>query len=383
MKQIFAVCIIVLVAGLVLGWSVSAWAVLRVTTGMHVHWVRDDLKQDTQGTEIIIPLFLRYNIGRHISISLDTGYADAQVRYPNADDVKLAHLTDALLNVEYAVPGLPFNLSAGLTVNLPVGKERLSPDERRATLGENNDLFGVEQFGEGLNVGLSLVAVQVFDTFGLGLSGAYVTKGSYDVTQEIADDTFEPGDQFMLAGMLLWQPSETTHLSGMVAYSGFGVDRVNGEKDFQEGAGLGLSGELTYRYGAVDLSVAQQVVLPGKQREHIDGSLREEADNSVGITLKTSVGVSYSATAAVTVGLLGDVTYYGESERRYSENDLLYAGQRLRSTLGGELEVKVMRGLTWNNMARYLLMREAEDLHNDEDRNFEGLHLSSEITYVF
>lgn len=383
MNNVWGKPVYMLIVLVLLELSIQAGAELTLSTGARYNWVRDDLPQRTKGTEIIVPISVRYAYGDQFSMSVDTGYAGAQVAYPENEESELAHLTDMLVNLNYAVPKLPIALSVGLNVNVPIGKERVTEDEQSATIGESNDLFGMEKFGEGLNVGVSLSAMKNFGTFGLGLNGLYVYKGEYDPTADIEDDTIDPGDQYLLAGLLIWQPSDTANIVGLLTYSAFGADRVDGTEDFQEGATLTAAGNLSYRYKLYDLAFSQQIVLPQKDRERIDESLQKEPENSGGITAITSLGVTYPFSLTFKGTLLGDVKYYGESDRKDPDNGLVYAGRRVRYSIGTQLTYAITPQFSCMALARYLRMHERQDLYLEHERRFEGVHATAEFTYVF
>ena len=379
LRKLFCMLAVIILLGL----PIRAGAELTLSTGARYNWVRDDMPQRTQGTELTIPLSAYYAYGERFSISVDTGYSDAGVEYPEDETSELAHVTDMLVNLNYAIPKLPIALSVGLNVNVPTGKERVTQDEQSATIGESNDLFGVEKFGEGLNVGVSLSAMKNFKTFGLGLNGLYVYKGEYDPTADIEDDTVDPGDQYLVSGLLIWQPSDTANIVGLLTYSAFGPDRVAGTEDFQEGATLTAAGNLNYRYKAYDLAFSQQVVVPAKDRERIDESLQKEPENSGAITAITSLGVTYPFSASFKGTLLGDLKYYGESDRKDQENGLVYAGRRVRYSIGTQLTYAITPQFSCMALARYLRMHERQDLYLEQERRFEGVHAAAEFTYVF
>jgi len=358
-----------------------ASAQFSITTGVRFNAVQDDFEERTSGTEVTIPFGLAYTRDA-FSLGLHSGYADAQAEYPDGEKAELANLTDTLLTVNYIKTGWPLIVSLGMNANLPTGKARITMQEGTATLGEANDLFEVEKFGEGLNVGGSLGLMKQFETAMIGINGLYVYKGPYDPTADFEDDDVDPGDQTLVAGIASWTPSEAWAVVSVITHSSFGEDETNGEKKFQEGSTLTLSGAVNYRREPLAVALSVQGILPNKDRAVVDGEWETEPDNSGSKTLIPTLGLSYTASPSVVLELMADMRYYAESERIDPENGLPYAGKRIRYSVGPGLLV-TFKKLTGSIRAKYVFVDEKADIYLTDNRTFAGIDLKSEIALTF
>ena len=358
-------------------------AKMTLTTGMLINRVNDDLEQRTDGTEVTIPLKLEYLRGERFVLRFTTGYSSATVERDNGRQAELGSLTDSLLTVNYSFSGLPFNLACGLDVNLPTGRERLSVEEQDAIVGENNDLFVVERFGEGLNVGLSLSAFRQMDRVMFGLNGLYVYKGEYDPTAAAPDDDLDPGDQGLVVGLIGWQANDAFSLSALASYSYFSPDRVNGERSYQEGNTFTAGGSLKYVRKPAEFALSLQAVLPNNDNELVHGDLRIEAENSDSKNLTAALALGYPLSPSLMLEASGDLRYYTESRRVDPDNRLPYAGRRLRYQLGAGLVYAVNQRLSCSTALQYVRLREEKDIAFIQDRTFQGVNIELGISYAF
>ena len=65
-------------------------------------------------------------------------------------------------------------------VGLIVGKIEAG----KAEAGDNNDLFEVDDFGQGLNIGASLGLAETFGPLSIAVNGKYRVNGAYDPTTD-------------------------------------------------------------------------------------------------------------------------------------------------------------------------------------------------------
>ena len=138
--------------------------------GMRCDMFTADLSPDTQGYEITTPLGISWQ-QQQMLVVLETAYSNANVSV-DGDSSTISGFTDTRLSASYAFPQLPLGVILGLDMNLPTGKATLDEHERKAEIGENGDLFEVDDFGEGLNIGPSIGVVKKFGSLSLGGTGA-------------------------------------------------------------------------------------------------------------------------------------------------------------------------------------------------------------------
>lgn len=361
----------------------GAFAELAITTGLRVNRVSDDLENNTEGTEYTIPFSVRYLKGERFSLRIDTGYGLASVTQTGKADAELVNLTDTLISANYSIPGLPAIVSVGLNLNLPTGKARLSPKERNATIGENNDLFETEKFGEGVNVGVNLSVLKKLGTVLLGVNGLYVYKGEYDPTSDIERDAVDPGDQFLAAGLAGWQISSAFTMMTMATYSYFTEDQVQGTSSYQEGGTLTIGGSLNYGKKPVGVSVSIQQVLPQKDKELVNSTLTTETENSGSKTFNAALTIMYICSPSLTLQAFGDMRLYTESDRRELDHGLPFAGKRTRYSVGPGVTYTLNPHLSLFGLLKYVRLTEQKDVYLSDDRIFTGINAQIGITYLF
>ncbi|MCP4401852.1 MAG: hypothetical protein GY801_31700 [bacterium] len=244
MKRTYCFMLICL-AWLVPGLSLQAAAQTFISGSVRYDLFYDDLDPESSGAEVTVPLGIAYRQER-FSLSLETACANADVSWSDGTDAKLSGLTDTLLSASYSYvfPGRPMALMFGLDMSLPTGKETLSENERRAEAGESNDLFEVDDFGAGLNIGPSLGILREFENLALTFHGSYIFNGKYDPSSEIPNDDLDPGDQLLLLGGVDWYAAEKIALGAFLSYSYFSTDAVDGKENFREGQRLVFGGSV-------------------------------------------------------------------------------------------------------------------------------------------
>jgi hypothetical protein len=355
-----------------------------LSTGVRFNSFRDDRTEETEGTEFTFPVSLMYTRER-FSLSLVTAYGRALVNQPDGSEPELSHFTDTLLSAAYTIPQLPLGLFcfAGVNVNLPTGKTQLTKTEEYAIVGENNDLFEVESFGEGLNIGVNLSVMRQFGKITVGVNGTYVYKGEYDPTKEIPDDDLDPGDQILVAGVLNWEVSSQIKVSPLVTYSYFSVDKVNGEENFQQGRTITVGSTLRYTRSPIGVTLSVQDSMPQKNKELVAGSLETEPENSNTNTLSALLDVTYVHSQALALRAVGDIRYYEESERKDKGSGLPYSGKRIRYSFGPGVWYAVNKKISLSALAKYILMNEEKSIYLDQDTTYQGIAANVEAAYTF
>lgn len=353
-----------------------------VSVGMRYDLFTDDRSPEWNGTELTLPFGAAYE-GEYLSLRLEGAYSRAAVT-PGADtEVDLSSFTDMLMAVSYLIPNLPIGLIGGLDVNLPAGHERLNRREQTAEAGERHDLFEVDNFGEGLNVGLNLSVAKDAGPLNLALSGAYIFKGQYDATAETPDDDLDPGDQTVLMGLLKWKAAAWLTLESTAAYSHVQPDKTNGEESFQEGAKVLLNSAVHMQGQTTHATVGLQYTVQAKNRELVGGKLEIESENSNGSEFYGWFDVTYRLSSQLDLQLLGDARLYGESDRTLPWNGLPFEGRRVRYGVGPGVLFVQNDHLSWNATAKYFSMTQEPEMLQTQDITYHGMNLSLGMTYIF
>ena len=110
----------------------------------------------------------------------------------------------------------------------------------------------MDDFGEGFNAGLSLGVVKELASFNLGLTGAYIFKGAYDPTKELADDDVDPGDQAVVSAVLNWKVASGIEVETIMTYSHFWAKKTDGMDSYQDGGKMAFGGHVRAHHQSVD-----------------------------------------------------------------------------------------------------------------------------------
>ncbi len=292
-----------------------------ISTGGRYDFFQCDAQADSSGFEVTIPLGAAYR-RQSYSLSLETAYSHAAVDPELEGETTLSNVTDTLLSVSYtySFSNQPMGLIVGLDMNLPTGQERLNEQEITAEAGQSNDLFEVDNFGDGFNAGLSVGIVRDFKNMNVGPQGAYIFNGAYDPTTDAPNDELDPGDQILGMALFGWNVSSNLSLAMFTVYSYFFTDLLDGNDNFRQGDNIVLGGNIRYERDPLGIAVSVQGTIQGKNEVMIKESLHTEPDNSNGNDFFGLVDVTYQPFEKVTLRLLGDIRYYGESD--YPDNDL-------------------------------------------------------------
>lgn len=376
--------ILLIVSGIVLGFATQSQSQTAVSMSVRYDTFRDDRSSESQGDEITLPFGISYKNQRFL-VSLESAYSSANVDWSNGEEGKLSSLTDTIMSASYShtFSGRPIALLFGLDMNLPTGKATLNATERRAEAGERNDLFEVDDFGEGLNIGPSIGFLYEFRKTSLTLNGAYIFYGEYDPTSDIPDDDLDPGDQLFLLGGLNWYAAYWVDIGTFLSYSYFTPDKIQGEEIFQDGQRLIIGGNARTRWEKGEASFNLQYVIQGKNKVPIDNTLQTENDNRNGDEFFGLLSLSYFATPDLTLRLLGDIRYYAESDYRDPDTSLLFSGKRVRYALGPGFRYRLNNHLSLNGLFKGFVMDQNRDVFVEDDVSYYGANLDIGFRYVF
>ena len=368
----------------IVSWLASpfAYAEMSVSTGMRYDAFTDDQTPQGDGAEWTIPFGVAYKRER-LLVRFNTAYSRASVSPSAKADADIASFTDSLLAASYMFPDLPVGVIVGLDANLPTGQAGHSETDRSAEAGERHDLFEVDNFGEGLNVGLHLSLVKELGPVNVGLTGIYIFKGKYDPTTDTADDDRKPGNQLIGLTMLKWRAASWLKVESLLAYAHFAPDQTDGQESSQEGAKVVLSGAARLNFQPVEVVIGVQNVWQGKNQELTSGSLATEPANSNGKEFFGWFDLIYRASAVLDLELLGDLRYYSASERILETNGLPFEGQRVRYAAGPGLTYSFNDQLSCSASAKFFTMDQKRDVARANDATLRGMNLSVGVTYTF
>ena len=342
----------------------------------------DDTFSEINGHEWTIPFGALYK-GERLLLQLESAYSLAKADYGLNPNPEISSMTDTRLAASYSFPDLPVGIVIGVDVNLPTGQERLSRYEQVVEAGEQHDLFEVDNFGEGLNVGVNLGLAKAFGDVTMGLSGAYLLKGEYDPTKDVEQDDLDPGDHVVVLGIMKWKAGGGLTVETTAAYSHVSPDTINGEESFREGPKLLLGGTLRFQGQTLGIRLGMQNTFPGKNKELVDSTLKTEPENSNGNEFLSSCDVTCRVSSKLDLQLLGDLRLYGESDRKNDENGLPFKGKRVRYAIGPGALYLLNDHLTWNAVMKYFIMKQEQDIYEPEEMTLRGLNLSLGMTYMF
>jgi hypothetical protein len=343
----------------------------------------DDRNPETNGFEVTIPLGMAHK-GKQYSISIETAYIWATVNPGDESEAHFSNVTDTLLSLTYtySFSDRPMGLIAGLDVNLPTGQECLSERESIAEAGESNDLFEVDNFGDGINVGLSLGLVRDIGNMSLGIQGAYIFNDEYNPTRDTLNDNLDPGDQMLALALFDWQASSQLTLDAFAAYSYFLADKVDGEEHFRLGDNVVVGGNIRYERKPVGIVVSLQGSTQGKNEELVQGNLQTEADNSNGYDFFGLVDLTYHPFSKLTLRMLGDIRYYGESDLKNEASGLPFEGERIRYAIGPGFMYSLNEYLSCEGLLKFFLMTQEPDITSDQAVTFQGINFDIGFTYT-
>ncbi len=374
-----------------LGWSICCcvcwwtpvFAQTTLRTAIQYDLIRDHSEQETTGYELTIPfgLLREWN---EVSLSLETAYSRVHIERKH-DEVELASFTDTVLSASYtsSFAGLPVSVILGLDLNIPTGKERLTTEEMSIALGEQQDLFHVDNFGEGMNIGASVGVMGGIRNFLLVCQGAYILNGEFDPSFDIENDTFDPGDQLLVLGFLEWPLSARFSLASFISYAHFSTDKRGGEAYFRQADQVVVGGDMSFFGESVEGVVSFQGSFSGHNDLLGDETLLRETESRDGTDLSGFIALTYYSQENFHVWVDGDVRYYGESELEDRRTGLPYASERIRYALGTGFNYRINPSLSWQGAVTVFTMEQEQDVFLAQDMTYDGANLGLGVIYQF
>ena len=375
-----------LVIGLLLMISPAAFGENNVTLTLQSDGYTDDASPKTTGREMAATIQLTY-AREPFAVTLQTAYADAAVSRDDSADVTLAGVTDTLISASYTYP-FPTRQTTKVfmkvDLNLPTGQENLDAGQATAESNLRGDLFRLDDFGEGLNVGVTMGLEGQIGGNTFGLYGGYTYYGPYDPRSDETADEYDPGDE-IFAGVLYKRKGGTRYsLQAYLGYSYFDVDAVNEADTLKIGDKLSAGADLQASLLAnLDVTLALQYIFQFKSDDAVDGSLVKEPTNSNGPELFGAFGLTYRYHPRLSVRLVSELRYYGESDRKRDDLNLPYESRRVRYAIGSGLEYRITPAIAFHGLGSYFYLDSDPNANLTAQRRFQGLNLDIGMTYTF
>ena len=375
-----------LVIGLLLMCSPSAFGKNSITLSLQSDIYTDDDSPETKGVEMAVPFQLTYEHDP-FDVMLRAAYADAKVSRDGSADMTLSGVTDTFISASYTYPFATRNPTKALMkldLNLPTGKETLNAEQVIAESELRGDLFRVDDFGEGLNVGVTMGLERQIGGNMFGLYGGFTYYGSYDPRSDESDDEYDPGDEIFAGALYERKGGARYTLQAYLGYSYFDVDAVNDADALKIGDKLSAGADLQASLlGNLDMAFALQYIFQFKSEDAFDGKLVKEPTNSNGDELFTSLDLTYRCRPSLSVLLMSELRYYGESDRMREDLALPFEGRRLRYAIGSGLKYHVTPAIAVHGMGSYFHLERDPSLNSTVHREFQGMNLDIGMTYAF
>jgi hypothetical protein len=350
-------------------------AELSIESGVRQEYWKDT--RDSSGSQTLVPLRLEWNMG-DATIGVLTGVVHAALDSPGSANPSLTRPLDTKLNLSYVVQGkLPFDLLAGMDLNLPTGKTDLSSAE--LALIQDPEIASITTFGEGLNLNPTLSIAKEWGPWSAGAGVGYNVRGTYDVSAEAGLTDYDPGDILSLNALLQRECSRGYVGRVFGKFSRFGKDRLRGADFFREGdyrmAGFGIS-----RAGkAWEADVNLRGTFRGKAEVLSGGSLVTEAEGSR--------GNEWSAEASVRHALRKDVSLSGSirglivAKNGYPEGAARHNGSKEKIALSVGCDRSFASGMAAGvSLKGFLMTEEAQAVPQfREERTIRGISLAFRI----
>jgi len=353
-------------------WSVPVSAEITVSSGAQLNRSQkeeDDSHVEEEGarTTLLVPFGVRYKYGKRLTLSAESAYSRI-----TDDEATVYSLADTAVSISYIIPKLPLPVMCGLMLNLPTGRE---------DLGNEHDDTGEDVSGQGLNLGLNLsISKKYLENFTFGVNTQYAYQGAYDSTDDVPDDTTDPGDHLMGNIKVQWKYSPALKLGAMVSYLYLWPEKVGGQKMSQEGGMLTINGNTEITRQPFVFGLNAQYKVPGSSKTRVDGKLVTEDENGRGQTLGTSVNMTYIRSQTLVFQGSGSLQYTRESE--YRESGLPYAGTTMQIRVGPGVTYHITPALQCNLSARYTQATGKASLQAEYDTTSRGFNLMLGVAYT-
>lgn len=190
---------------------------------------------DQEITQLSTHLSASVPIGQRFTVQARAGYA--QTGGENLADVR--GLTDATGRVQYAQPVGDGSVVFSTTVNVPVGKDKLSEEELMTTrvISRNFYDFRVSSYSRGPSITPRVTwAFPVNDRLALGVGASYDHQRGFQPTDGLSSDSlYVPGDGIGLNGGLDYKLNEVSALGLDFGFRRYGTDEIDGNQRFETG----------------------------------------------------------------------------------------------------------------------------------------------------
>lgn len=364
----------------------SAFCEYNITMSLQYDAYETDDSPNIKGTEIAAPFQLSYE-GDAFSVALKTAYADASVDWHDDEDFELSGITDTSVSASYIYAFQtqnPTKFIINLDVNLPTGEENLTPEEVIAESELDGDLFRIDDFGEGLNVGATIRLERQIGSNTFGIYGGYTYYGAYDPWADQPEDEYNPGDEIFGGVLYEWKGSPRNIFQTYLGYSYFWVDTVDQADTLKIGDKLaGGAGLQMGLHDKLDMTLLLQYIFQFESEEAIDGNLVREPTNSNGDEFFGSLDLTYRPNPRLGMRLMGDLRYHGESDRQREDIELPYEGQRTRYAVGPGLEYRITPSILLQGSGAYFYLDCDPNISVIEPRTFQGVNADIGVTYTF
>ncbi len=344
-------------------------------TGVHVDWW-DGAGQN--GHEVLGPFSLAFDTPRW-GVSVRGAYGTSERDPGVVPSGSITGFTDTTLSGYYRLVLGDTEIRAGLNLDLPTGKSRLSSRDVAAI--QDEDLVALDRFGEGLDVNPTLTVYHNFGAFGLGLAAGFLWTGEYDPTTEPADD-IDPGDEVTVAGLGDVYLADAVRLIGRVAYTYYTVDQRRGRDSFREGDEIDLLVTVEWRPEPWWLVLTLRDIIRDKaERIGAGGLLVTEAQNSKGNEFRAGLTAGYILSDAWSVQ--GSVDVRRIEANDYAKGDPLHDGGRTKVAFGPGIRWTPHRRLAVEAGFRYFVMDVEEGPLFPRAGTINGVHADVLVTYRF
>lgn len=200
-------------------------------------------------------------VGRNAGLSLRAGQAQA-----SGDVENLGGLTDIQMAGTYYQALGRASIVGGLTLNLPSGKQALTPAEFQTLVLLSRTVYDFQTptLGQGFGAATSLtLALSLNDRMVIGGGVSYQYRGAFEPVAEM-QAAYDPGDEITLTAGVDVQLAPHMVLSGDVSYTTYGTDAVGEEDVFAAGSKIAVRAAYRAQWGERTLTVQAQHRSRGK-----------------------------------------------------------------------------------------------------------------------
>lgn len=198
-------------------------------------WKIDDAGTATTVSQLSTIVDVAWPLTKALKLNMTAGFAGSRGDLPQIQSV-----TDLHVNGSYVFPEI--GTVVMLKVNIPTGKQTLSMAELPAAIFIGNPVLGfkVPSLGQGFNIAPGVLWAYTLHkdvTIGLGASWQY--RGGYSPLDnaEIIDlSSFNPGNEFLLAGGLDYRLNDASAMSLDAVVTSYELDKSSALDLFKAGS---------------------------------------------------------------------------------------------------------------------------------------------------